>query len=103
MIRAIVGAFVVGLLGLATAAAEEIKGTVKSFDKEKNTLTLTVDGKPVTYTVAKDASFVTVAVEKGKKGKRTEKLTPIDGGLSGVKVGTEAIVLTDKVDDKDVI
>ena len=103
MTRALVGALVVGLLGFTAASAEEIKGKVKETDKDKNTITLTVDGKDTTYGVGKDASFVTVSLEKGKKGKVNEKLTPIEGGLTGIKAGTEVTVLTDKQDDKDVI
>src|SRR5947209_4054330 len=103
MIRVLVGALVVGLLAVGAATAEELKGKIKDIDKAKNTITLTVDGKDTTYTVGKDASFVTVSLEKGKKGKVNEKLTPIDGGINGIKAGTEVTVLTDKQDDKDVI
>jgi hypothetical protein len=103
MTRVVVGALVVGLLGFTAASAEELKGKVKDVDKDKNTITLTVDGKDTTYTVGKDASFVTVSLEKGKKGKVNEKLTPIDGGITGIKAGTDVTVLTDKQDDKDVI
>jgi hypothetical protein len=99
----LIGAMVVGLMGVAAASAEELKGNVKKVDKDGNTLTLTVDGKDTTYTISKDASFVTVSLEKGKKGKVNEKLTPIDGGLGGIKAGTDVTVLTDKQDDKDVI
>jgi hypothetical protein len=103
MIRVLVGALVVGLLAVGAASAEELKGKIKDIDKAKNTITLTVDGKDTTYGVGKDASFVTVSLEKGKKGKVNEKLTPIDGGLDGIKAGTDVTVLTDKQDDKDVI
>ena len=103
MTRMLIGAMVVGLMGVAAASAEELKGNVKKVDKDGNTLTLTVDGKDTTYTISKDASFVTVSLEKGKKGKVNEKLTPIDGGLGGIKAGTDVTVLTDKQDDKDVI
>ena len=103
MIRVLVGALVVGLLAVGAATAEELKGKIKDIDKAKNTITLTVDGKDTTYGVGKDASFVSVSLEKGKKGKVNEKLTPIEGGIGGIKAGTEVTVLTDKQDDKDVI
>lgn len=103
MVRVVVGALVVGLLGFSAAAAEELKGKVKDVNKDKNTITLTVDGKDTTYPLGKDASLVTVSLVKGKKGKVNEQLSPIEGGLAGVKAGTEVTVLTDKQDDKDVI
>jgi hypothetical protein len=101
MIRAAAGAVLAAMLGVAVTAADEVKGTVKSVDKDKNTITLTVDGKETTFDVSKDASFVTTSTVPGKKGKTTEKATPIDGGLGGVKVGASATVLTEKIDDKE--
>jgi len=55
------------------------------------------------YTVGKDASFVTVSQVAGKKGKTTEKLTPIDTGLAGIKAGANVTVLTEKVEDADTV
>lgn len=101
MIRAAAGAVLAVLLGVAVGGADELKGTVKSVDKDKNTITLTVDGKETTYDVSKDASFVTTSTVPGKKGKTTEKATPIDGGLGGVKAGASVTVLTEKADDKE--
>jgi opacity protein-like surface antigen len=101
MIRAAAGAVLAVMLGVAVSAADEVKGTVKSVDKDKNTITLTVDGKETTFDVSKDASFVTTSTVPGKKGKTMEKATPIDGGLGGVKAGATVTVLTEKIDDKE--
>ena len=101
MIRAAAGAVLAVMLGVAVSAADEVKGTVKSVDKDKNTITLTVDGKETTFDVSKDASFVTTSTVPGKKGKTMEKATPIDGGLGGVKAGATVTVLTEKIEDKE--
>jgi len=102
MTRPVAGAVLtVMLFGVTVAAADEVKGTVTAVDKAKNTITLTVDGKATTYAVAKDASFVTARTVPGKKGKTTEKVTPIDDGLAGIKTGAAVTVLTETVDDKE--
>jgi hypothetical protein len=87
-------------LGLSAASADELKGTLKKVNTTANSLTVTIDGKDRTLPVSKDASFVNVSTEKGKKGKSTEKLTPIDGGLGALKEGSPVTVLTEKADDK---
>lgn len=74
-----------------------------SVDKEKNTITLTIDGKDTTFPVSKDASFVTVSQVPAKKGKTMEKLTPIENGIEGVKAGSKVTLATDTVDDKPTI
>jgi hypothetical protein len=99
MMRRAAGAVLALMLGVAVTAADELKGTVKSVDK--NTITLTVDGKVTTFDVSKDASFVTTSTVAGKKGKTMEKATPIDGGLGGVKAGATVTVLTEKIEDKE--
>lgn len=88
-------------LGLSAASADELKGTIKAVNKDANRLTLTIDGKDRTLPVGKDASFVTVTAAKNKKGKSKEKVTPLDGGLGALKVGSAATVLTEKVGEKD--
>ncbi len=100
--RALAGVTLVAFLGLSASAAET-QGTVKSVNTTKNTITVTAAGKDTTYPVSKDASFVTVSKVPGKKGKVTEKLTPIDGGLTGIKAGTTVTILTDTVDDKETV
>ncbi len=101
--RSFAAATLVALLSLTAASAAETQATVKSLDKTKSTITVTVQGKDKTFPVSKDASFVTVSQVAGKKGTTTEKLTPIDGGLDGVKVGTNVTVLTDTVDAKETV
>jgi hypothetical protein len=90
-------------LGLSTASAEELKGTIKKVNKEANRLTLTIDGKDRMLPVSKDASFVTVSSAKGKKGKPKETVTPLDGGLGALKEGSAVTVLTEKAGEKDEI
>lgn len=93
-----------GIVGLASA--EEAKGTVVQVYPKTNKITLNVSGKTTTYTVGKDASFVSVSTQMagGKKKKApTENVTPIEGGLAGIKIGSTATVMTDKVDNKEVV
>jgi hypothetical protein len=101
--RFFAGAALVVLLGLSAASAADTTATVKSIDKNKNKITVTVDGKDKTFAVSKDASLVTVTMVPGKKGKTTEKLTPIENGLEGVKVGTKVTLLTETVDGTETI
>ena len=103
MTRPVAGAVLtVMLLGVTTAEADEVKGTVTAVSTTKSTITLTVDGKAKTYPVAKDASFTTATRVAGKKkGKTTERVTPIDGGLAGIKTGASVTVLTETIDDKE--
>ena len=101
--RSLTGATLVALFGLSVASGAETQATVKSTDKTNNKIVLMVDGKDKALAVSKDASFVTVSQVPGKKGKTTEKLTPIEGGLDGVKAGTKVTVLTDTVDDKETV
>lgn len=101
--RTIAGTLLCALLGCSTAVAAETQTTVKSVDKKANSIVVTTDGKDTKYPVSKDASFVTVSQVPDKKGKTTEKLTPIDGGLEGVKAGAKVTILTEKVDEKDTV
>src|SRR5262249_26454196 len=90
-------------LGLSAANAEEVKGKVKGVNAAGSSLTLTVEGKDKVFAVSKDASFVSVTTAPGKKGKPMEKVTPIDGGLGGVKIGNAVTVLTEKADNKEAV
>lgn len=103
MFRSTLAALAVLALGLSPAAAEELKGTLKKVSKAGNTLTLTVDGKDRTLPVSKDASFVSVSMEKGKKGKPMEKVSPLDGGLGALKDGSHVTVLTEKTGTKETV
>ena len=95
MFRLFAGAASLLVLGIAVASADEIKGTVKAVDKAKNTITVTAAGKDTTYTVGKDVSIVSVTNVPGKKGKTTEKLTPVENGLDGLKRGSSVTLLTE--------
>ncbi len=101
--RLFLGATFIVVLGFTSASAAETQATVKSVDKTASTIVVTTDGKDKTFPVSKDASFVTVSQVPDKKGKTTEKLTPIDGGLDGIKAGTKVTILTDMVEDKETV
>ena len=103
MIRCALATLSALALGLGSASADEVKGTLKSVNKTGNSLTLTVDGKDKVLPVSKDASFVTVSSEKGKKGKPMEKVTPIEGGLGALKMGSAVTVLTEKTETKETV
>jgi Cu/Ag efflux protein CusF len=74
----VLGVMVVALLlGFASVAmADEAKGTIKSVDADKGTVTVTVDGKDMTCMVAKDCK-ITVAGKEAKIGdlKKDAKVT----------------------------
>jgi hypothetical protein len=103
VIRTLFATLSVLSLGLSTVSADEVKGKVKGVNSAGNSLTLTVEGKDKVFAVSKDASFVSVSMAPGKKGKPMEKVTPIDGGLTGVKVGNAVTVLTEKMDNKETV
>ncbi len=103
MLRLMAGAVLALLVGVTAISADEVKGTVKAVDNPKNTIKVTVDGKDTTFPISKDASIVTVSIIPGKKNKTTEKLTPIENGIAGVKAGANVTLLTEKVDDKDTV
>ncbi len=95
MLRTFVGALVALVICAGSLLAEEIKGKVAKVDAEKNTLTLTVNGKDQTFPIDKEAKFLT----SGKK----KQLQDLPGGLSGVKEGTEVTLTTEKKDGKEVV
>src|SRR5262245_55801101 len=79
------------LLLAGGARADTIKCTIKEVGDNK--VTVTVDGKDKTFELANDAKIVAAA----KKNKTRD----IPGGLTGLKLGAEATITTQKVDDKD--
>lgn len=81
------------LLTLAVSVADEVKGKVKSVDSDKGTITLTVGDKDQVITVAKTAEIFSLG--KAKKGQAAPKLA-VPGGLSGLQVGSEVTLTTDK-------
>src|SRR5262249_28451240 len=78
--------------------AEVIRGKVKSTDADKNTITVTADGKDQTLDVARDAKITQPAIGKAAKKKPA---ADVPGGLKGLKAGTDVIVTTYKVDGKE--
>ena len=107
MFRTIAAACLALAVAAAVCLADDVKGTVKKVTK--NTITVTVEDKDKTtdktYDVLKDARILSATTTKNKKGK--EKVTPIDAGLSGVKVGSTVVLTTEKAivgeAEKDVV
>lgn len=80
--------------------AEEYKATIKNVDADKNSIVVTVGSDDKTFTVAKDAEIYTQA--KGKKNKPGPK-NPVEGGLSGIKEGSEVTLTTIKNGDNEIV
>ncbi|MBY0527195.1 MAG: hypothetical protein K2R98_27615 [Gemmataceae bacterium] len=57
MLRAMVAAVAVLVIGVNAGFAAEIKGKVTKFDKDKNTISVEVDGKTTEYKIDKDTKF----------------------------------------------
>jgi hypothetical protein len=81
------------ILFAAAARADNIKCTIKAVGDNK--VTVTIDDKDKTFDLAKDAKIVAAA----KKNKTKD----VPGGLTGLKVGSDATITTEKVDDKVVV
>lgn len=78
------------LIGCVTClVADEYIGKVKSVEKDKSKITVTIDGKEVVFQVAKDPLVVN---DKGKG---------VQGGILKVLPGSEVKIFTDKKDDKE--
>jgi hypothetical protein len=99
MVRTLFSALFALLIAAGGSWAEEIKGKVKSVDASKSTITVTVNDKDRTLTVAKDAKVFQLV------GKKLKKAQPQDvpGGLAGLEAGKEVTVTTDKKDGQDVV
>ena len=93
MLRASIFALCATVLCAASLLAEDVKGTVAGVDADKNTITLTVDGKDQTYTVSKDASIVT----------DDAKAKALSGGLASVKKGASVTLSTEKQEEVEVV
>ena len=85
-------------LGTGVVSADSIPGKVKSVDATKSTITVTVDDKDQTFTVAKDSKIFQL-VGKGKKAQPQD----LADGLTGLKEGQTVVLTTEKKDDKDVV
>jgi tRNA pseudouridine-54 N-methylase len=94
MLRTLVAALAAALvLGVGLARADEVKATLKSVDADKNTVTVTVDGKDTTYTVSDATQFLNAKGKNLKKGIKNKQL----------KEGANVVITTEKKDDKDVV
>ncbi|MBL8799211.1 MAG: hypothetical protein JNM56_35320 [Planctomycetia bacterium] len=69
--------------------ADEYIGKVKSVEKDKTKITVTIEGKDVVFQVTKDPLVVN---DKGKG---------VAGGILKVLPGSEVKIFTDKKDDKE--
>jgi Cu/Ag efflux protein CusF len=79
------------LIAAGAVVADEVKGKVKSVDKEKRNITITVDDKDRTYQGTAELKVVT-----SLKG----KLKDVTDGLAGIKAGDVVTLTITKVDDK---
>jgi Cu/Ag efflux protein CusF len=79
---------------VSSPAGREVKGKVKTFDLEKNTLTLTVGDQDQTFTLTEETRFV------GPAGKDVQDKAKIQQRL---QEGAEVTITTEKADGKDVV
>jgi hypothetical protein len=98
MWRQMAASLVVALLAVGFALADDVKGTLKKVDPFKRTITVNVDGKEKTFTVAQDAEVYSQA--RGKNNKPGAK-EPVPGGVDGIKEGTALVITTIKKGDKE--
>jgi len=98
MLRIWIGGLCALMLCAVSVRADDVKGKVKSTDADKNTITITVDDKDQTVTVAKDAKITRLVGKKIKKAQTED----VPGGLNGLAAGSEVTVTTEKKDGKDV-
>jgi hypothetical protein len=97
MLRKLGLALMVLIVGAMTVSADTVPGLVKSVDTDKNTITITVDGKDMTFTVDKGSAIW----QPGKTKKAPKQDVP--GGLSGLKEGQPVVLTTEKKDDKEIV
>jgi Cu/Ag efflux protein CusF len=94
MLRKFVCALFALALCVGVSLADEAKGKIKSVDNDKKTLTVTVNDKDVTYTLADDVQVVNA---KGAPAKDQTK------AMKSLKEGVDVTVTTEKKDGKDVV
>jgi Cu/Ag efflux protein CusF len=84
-------------VGLASAG--DVTGKVKSVDVKNQTVTLEVNSAERVFSIPSEAKVV------GSFGKKEKKATtePIEGGLKGLKEGSELTITTELRDDKEVV
>jgi len=82
------------VLGVSLIAAE-LKGTIKSTDKDKKIVTISVDGKDTEVSITDDTKFF----QNDKAAKDRDKAVE---RLYKAKEGTKITVVTEKKDGKEV-
>jgi Cu/Ag efflux protein CusF len=84
---------------VGSASAGDVTGKVKSVDVKKQTVTLEVNSAERVFSIPSEAKVV------GSFGKKEKKATvePIEGGLKGLKEGSELTITTELRDDKEVV
>ena len=98
MLRRTFLATAVALLTGTATPAETYGDKVKAVDASKKTLTLPVDGKDRTFPVDDK-----VEVQSQTRAGKRLRLTPVKGGLKGVKPGADVTVTTEKKAGQEVV
>jgi hypothetical protein len=93
------------ILLAGTASAEDVRGVVTKIDTEKNSITMTVDGKDLTFDVAKNVRVSTWSLMRtGRRGRTTTTVeTILADGLRSVQVGTPITLNVETKDEKKVV
>ncbi|MCY2939567.1 MAG: hypothetical protein NTV55_14585 [Planctomycetota bacterium] len=78
-----------------TVLAEEVQGKITKIDTDRSTLTLSVENKDRTLSIAKGLVIQSLGKKKKPEG--------VLGGLADLKKGDEATVTIEKKDGKEVI
>lgn len=84
------------MLGTSRLSADEIKGKVKSVDSDKHIITLTIGDAEKTFDVATDAKVTGLFGKKLKKAVSQD----VQGGLKGVKEGSEVTLTSETKEGK---
>src|SRR5947209_20453334 len=99
MLRLLLSGLCVLVLAAGALRADDVRAKIKSVDADKSTVTVTVDDKDQTFSVAKDAKITHLVGKKPKKATSED----LPGGLSGLSEGNDVTLSTDKKDGKDVV
>jgi hypothetical protein len=95
MVRLLIGCFVVcALVAPAGLLADEVKGTVKSVDAKKSTITLTVDGKDRTLDCSKECKVTSMVASRIPLSRRTTMQTMT--GVGSVPTGQMVTCVTER-------
>jgi hypothetical protein len=101
MSRLIVATTFAASIFSGTLLAEDYTGKIKSLDVKKRELTVTADGKDLTFPIDKDASVFYEA--KPKKKGQPGGLEPVPGGLGALKAGNDVTITTEKKGDAETV